>query len=82
MLVWVYKNNGGNGSNSGLTSKHNQFILIDVADGMKAREAMEWMGLAEQELGNPWTTPARFRIGASSLLDDVRSELHASARRL
>ncbi len=48
----------------------------------KAREAMEWMGLAEQELGNPWTTPARFRIGASSLLDDVRSELHASARRL
>ncbi len=41
----------------------------------KAREALEWMRLAELELGEPWTTPGRFRIGASSLMEDIRSEL-------
>jgi deoxyribose-phosphate aldolase len=46
----------------------------------KAGEAMEWLRLAELDLGEPWTAPLKFRIGASSLLEDVRSELHASAR--
>jgi len=41
----------------------------------KVREAMEWMRLAELELGEPWVTPRRFRIGASSLMEDIRSEL-------
>lgn len=41
----------------------------------KVREAMEWMRLAELELGEPWTTPEGFRIGASSLMEDIRSEL-------
>jgi deoxyribose-phosphate aldolase len=41
----------------------------------KAREAMEWMRLAELELGEPWTTRERFRIGASSLMENIRSEL-------
>ena len=47
----------------------------------KAREAIEWMRLAELELGEPWATPGRFRIGASSLMENVRSELRASARK-
>ncbi len=47
----------------------------------KAPAATEWMRLAELELGEPWTTPGRFRIGASSLMENVRSKLRAFARK-
>lgn len=34
-------------------------------------QALEYMGLVEGELGPEWLAPDRFRIGASSLLDDL-----------
>jgi deoxyribose-phosphate aldolase len=36
-----------------------------------AEQALEWMRLVEDELGADALTPERFRIGASSLLDDL-----------
>lgn len=42
------------------------------AGGIKtASEALEWMILIKQELGNEWLDKSLFRIGASSLLDDI-----------
>ncbi|XP_076247137.1 deoxyribose-phosphate aldolase [Calliopsis andreniformis] len=42
------------------------------AGGIKtAQNALEWMMLTQMELGDEWLTKKLFRIGASSLLDDV-----------
>ena len=40
-----------------------------------ARQALEWLILMKEELGEPWTRPDRFRIGASSLLGDIERQL-------
>ncbi|XP_054014603.1 deoxyribose-phosphate aldolase [Hylaeus anthracinus] len=42
------------------------------AGGIKtAEEALEWIMLVQMELGDEWLTKDLFRIGASSLLDDI-----------
>ncbi|XP_043258830.1 deoxyribose-phosphate aldolase [Colletes gigas] len=42
------------------------------AGGIKtAQEALEWIMLVQMELGDEWLTKDLFRIGASSLLDDI-----------
>lgn len=42
------------------------------AGGIKtAQEALEWMMLVQTELGDEWLTKDLFRIGASSLLDNI-----------
>ncbi|KZC14739.1 Putative deoxyribose-phosphate aldolase, partial [Dufourea novaeangliae] len=42
------------------------------AGGIKtAQEALEWMMLVQMELGDEWLTKDLFRIGASSLLDNI-----------
>lgn len=41
----------------------------------KAKEALEYLILIKEELGNQWLTPHLFRFGASSLLGDIERQL-------
>jgi deoxyribose-phosphate aldolase len=47
-----------------------------------AREALVWMTLMKEELGNRWLDPHLFRFGASSLLADIERQLehHVTGR--
>lgn len=50
----------------------NKKIGLKPAGGIKtAEDALRWVKLVETELGEEWVTKDLFRIGASSLLDDV-----------
>ena len=40
-----------------------------------AKQAVDWMLLMKEELGNEWLTPERFRFGASSLLGDIERQI-------
>lgn len=40
-----------------------------------AKQAMEWLILMREELGQPWLKPDLFRLGASSLLSDIERQL-------
>jgi deoxyribose-phosphate aldolase len=40
-----------------------------------APQALAWLTLAREELGEPWTRPALLRLGASALLADIESRL-------
>ncbi len=40
-----------------------------------AKNAIDWMLLMKEELGNEWLTPERFRFGASALLSDIERQL-------
>lgn len=56
-------------------------VGIKPAGGIKtANDALEWMVLIKEELGNEWLTKDYFRIGASSLLDDIKEEIHRTFR--
>ena len=41
----------------------------------KAKEAIDWLILMKEELGNQWLTPHLFRFGASGLLTDIERQL-------
>ncbi len=41
----------------------------------KAKQALAWLILIKEELGNDWLTPHLFRFGASSLLGDIERQL-------
>ncbi len=41
----------------------------------QAKQALEWLTLIKEELGDEWLRPALFRIGASSLLGDIERQL-------
>jgi deoxyribose-phosphate aldolase len=41
-----------------------------------AKQALDWMILMKEELGDEWLSPALFRLGASGLLTDVERQLH------
>ena len=41
----------------------------------KAKEALEWLILIKEELGDQWLTPELFRFGASGLLTDIERQL-------
>ena len=41
----------------------------------KAKEALIWLILMKEELGNAWVEPDLFRFGASSLLGDIERQL-------
>jgi deoxyribose-phosphate aldolase len=41
----------------------------------KAKQALEWLALMKDELGDDWLSPPLFRIGASSLLADIERQL-------
>lgn len=40
-----------------------------------AKQALEWMILMKEELGNDWLKPELFRLGASTLLGDIERQL-------
>lgn len=48
----------------------------------KAKQALVWLILMKEELGDIWLDPALFRFGASSLLGDIERQLehHVSGR--
>ncbi|HEY8417823.1 MAG TPA: deoxyribose-phosphate aldolase [Limnochordales bacterium] len=48
----------------------------------QAKDALNWMILMKEELGDPWLTPALFRLGASGLLTDIERQLehHVAGR--
>ena len=41
-----------------------------------AKDALSWLALMKEELGDEWTQPDLFRIGASSLLGDIERQLY------
>ena len=41
----------------------------------KAKQAVNWLVLVKEELGNDWLNPDLFRFGASSLLGDIERQL-------
>src|SRR5690606_13261772 len=47
-----------------------------------AKQALEWLILMKEELGDAWLRPDRFRFGASSLLGDIERQLehHVTGR--
>ncbi len=51
-------------------------IGFKPAGGIRtAKQAMEWMILMKEELGNEWLDPHLFRLGASTLLSDIERQL-------
>ena len=41
----------------------------------KAKQALNWLILIKEELGNEWLDPDLFRFGASGLLSDIERQL-------
>ena len=41
----------------------------------KAKQALDWLILIKEELGDDWLSPVLFRFGASSLLSDIERQL-------
>ncbi len=40
-----------------------------------AKDALQWLALMKEELGNTWLEPGMFRLGVSSLLADIERQL-------
>ncbi len=52
-------------------------IGFKPAGGIRsAKDALYWLALMKEELGDDWTKPDLFRIGASSLLGDIERQLY------
>nr|XP_032815965.1 deoxyribose-phosphate aldolase [Petromyzon marinus] len=41
-----------------------------------AKDALAWLVLIKEELGNEWLSPELFRLGASSLLSDIERQIY------
>ena len=51
-------------------------VGFKVAGGLKTgQDAIDWITLVKTQLGNDWLNAGLFRIGASSLLNDIESNL-------
>jgi deoxyribose-phosphate aldolase len=51
-------------------------VGLKAAGGIRsAKEALEWLAMVRIELGTEWLVPARFRLGASTLLADLERQL-------
>src|SRR5437773_2775258 len=51
-------------------------VGLTPAGGIRAaKQALDWMILMKEELGDRWLRPALFRLGASSLLTDIERQL-------
>jgi deoxyribose-phosphate aldolase len=58
-------------------------VGIKPSGGLRrSDQALGWIRLVEQELDRQWLTPARFRIGASTVLNDIVRELEVCAAAL
>ncbi|KAK9498538.1 hypothetical protein O3M35_003149 [Rhynocoris fuscipes] len=52
-------------------------VGLKPAGGLKtSKDALLWLALIKQELGNDWLNPKLFRIGASSLLKSLEQRLY------
>jgi deoxyribose-phosphate aldolase len=57
-------------------SERGRVVGIKVAGGIRrASQALEYQSVVRDTLGSEWLVPERFRIGASSLLDEVLEEM-------
>ncbi len=55
-------------------------VGLKPAGGLgKAKDALEWIILVLEELGEEWVYPHLLRLGASKLLDDLARQLHHRA---
>jgi deoxyribose-phosphate aldolase len=53
-----------------------QMVGLKPAGGIRAaREALDWLALIKDELGDRWLRPDLFRFGASALLTDIERQL-------
>jgi deoxyribose-phosphate aldolase len=53
-----------------------QLVGLKPAGGIRgARDALDWLSLMKDELGDRWLRPNLFRLGASSLLTDIERQL-------
>ncbi len=53
-----------------------QLVGLKPAGGIRsARDALDWLALMKDELGDRWLRPNLFRIGASALLTDIERQL-------
>jgi deoxyribose-phosphate aldolase len=53
-----------------------QLVGLKAAGGIRtAREALDWLMLVKDELGDAWLRPHLFRFGASTLLSDIERQL-------
>jgi len=51
-------------------------IGFKPAGGLRtAKDALAWLILMKEELGNPWLSPHLFRIGASALIGDIARQI-------
>ena len=48
----------------------------------QAKDALSWLSLMKEELGDEWTYPNLFRLGASALTIDIERQLfhHVTGR--
>jgi deoxyribose-phosphate aldolase len=54
-------------------------VGLKAAGGIRsAREALDWLVLVKDELGDRWLRPDLFRLGASTLLADIERQLEHS----
>jgi len=52
------------------------YVGFKPAGGVKsAKDVISWLALMKEELGDEWTQPELFRIGASSLLIDIERQI-------
>ena len=55
-------------------------VGLKPAGGLRTSpDAINWLILIKEELGDEWLNPGLFRIGASGLLSDIERELYAFA---
>ena len=53
-----------------------QLVGLKPAGGIRsARDALDWLALVKDELGDRWLRPDLFRFGASALLTDIERQL-------
>lgn len=53
-----------------------QLVGLKPAGGIRsAKDALDWLALVKDELGDRWLRPDLFRIGASTLLTDIERQL-------
>jgi deoxyribose-phosphate aldolase len=55
-------------------------VGLKPAGGIRtAKQALDWLGLLKEELGDRWLRPDLFRFGASALLADIERQLEYAA---
>ena len=51
-------------------------VGFKAAGGLRsAKDALTWLSLMKEEVGEPWLLPDLFRIGASTLLGDIERQI-------